>query len=101
MASEVILGILVLLERLSLCEEIQVILAFEGHQVILGHEDNREPEALQGAQEERAQRALWGSMAHRVHLVLQDNQETKVFQEDLVPEVPEVLMNLSLIVIQL
>lgn len=40
-------------------------------------------------------------MAHRVHLVLQDNQETKVFQEDLVPEVLEVLMNLSLIVIQL
>lgn len=56
-----ILGILVLLERLSLCEEIQVILAFEGHQVILGHEDNREPEALQGTQEEKAQR-VWSEM---------------------------------------
>lgn len=56
-----ILGILVLLERLSLCEEIQVMPACKGHQVILGHEDNREPEALQGAKEEKAQR-VWSEM---------------------------------------
>lgn len=56
-----ILGILVLLERRSLCEEIQVIVAFKEHQVILGHEDSREPEALQGAKEEKAQR-VWSEM---------------------------------------
>ena len=44
---------------------------------------------------------LWESMAHRVHLVLQDNQETKAFKENLVPQVPQVLMNLLLIVTQL
>jgi len=39
-----------------LCEEIQVVLAFEGHQVILGSEGNKEPEVFQGTQEEEAQR---------------------------------------------
>lgn len=33
---------------------------------------------------------LWEAMAHKVHLVLQDNQEMKVFKENLVPEVPQV-----------
>lgn len=39
---------------------------------------------------------LWESMAHRGHLVLQDNMETKVFKENLVPEVPQVVVNLLL-----
>lgn len=70
MASEVSLGILVLLERLSLYEEIQVTPVFEGHQAFLDTEGYKEPEVCQEIKEEKVQRVQWESMAYRVHLVL-------------------------------